>query len=52
VIEDALRQQFFIVTLAGVKTTQRPEVTQVQLGEDAAVAKIPIGQYLWKEPVN
>jgi hypothetical protein len=52
VIEHALRQQLFIVTLAGVKTTKRPEMAEVQSGEDATVAKVAIGQYLRKEPVN
>ena len=48
----ALRQQILIVTLTGMKAAERPKMTEMQSRKDAAIAKITIGQYLWKEPVN
>jgi hypothetical protein len=48
----ALRQQILIVTLTDVETAERPKMTEMQSRKDAAIAKIAIGQYLWKEPVN
>jgi hypothetical protein len=51
-VEHDLREQILIVTFAGVKAAERPEMAEVQSGKDAAVAKIAIGQDLWKEPVN
>jgi hypothetical protein len=35
-----------------MKTAERPKVTEMQSRKDAAIAKIAISQYLWKEPVN
>ena len=52
VIEHDLREQILIVTFAGVETAERPEMAEMQSGKDAAVAKLAIGQDLWKEPVN
>jgi hypothetical protein len=52
VVEDALREQILVVTLAGMKATERPEMAEMQSGKDTPVAKFAIGQYLWKEPVN
>ena len=48
----ALRQQSLVVTLTDMKTAERPKVTEMQSRKDAAIAKIAISQYLWKEPVN
>jgi hypothetical protein len=48
----ALRQQILVVTLTDMKTAERPKVTEMQSRKDAAIAKIAISQYLWKEPVN
>jgi hypothetical protein len=48
----ALRQQSLVVTLTNMKTAERPKVTEMQPRKDAAIAKIAISQYLWKEPVN
>ena len=48
----ALRQQILIVTLTGMKTAERPEMTEMQSRKNTAIAKIAISQYLWKEPVN
>jgi hypothetical protein len=47
-----LRQQILVVTLTGMETAERPKVTEMQSRKDAAIAKIAISQYLWKEPVN
>jgi len=52
VSQHTLRQQIFIVTFAGMEAAERPEVTEMQSRKDAAIAKIAISQYLWKEPVN
>jgi len=51
-IKHALRQQSLVVTLAGMKAAERPKMTEMQSRKDAAIAKIAISQYLWKEPVN
>jgi hypothetical protein len=48
----ALRQQILIVPFTGVETAERPKVAEMQSRKDAAIAKIAISQYLWKEPVN
>ena len=48
----ALRQQILVVTLTGMKAAERPKMTEMQSRKDAAIAKIAISQYLWKEPVN
>jgi hypothetical protein len=50
--QHALRQQILIVALTGVEAAERPEMTEMQSRKDAAIAKIAISQYLWKEPVN
>ena len=50
--EHALGEKILIVTLTDVKTAERPKVTEMQSRKDTAIAKIAIGQYLWKEPVN
>jgi hypothetical protein len=52
VIKHAPRQQILIVTLTGVEAAERPKMAEMQSRKDAAIAKITIGQYLWKEPVN
>jgi len=46
------RQQILVVTLTGMETAERPKMTEMQSRKDAAIAKIAISQYLWKEPVN
>ena len=48
----ALRQQILVVTLTDMKAAKRPKMAEMQSRKDAAIAKITIGQYLWKEPVN
>ena len=47
-----LRQQILVVTLTDMETAERPQMTEMQSRKDAAIAKIAISQYLWKEPVN
>jgi len=48
----APRQQILVVTFAGMEAAERPKMTEMQSRKDAAIAKIAISQYLWKEPVN
>ena len=48
----APRQQILVVTFADMQAAERPEMTEMQSRKDAAIAKIAISQYLWKEPVN
>ena len=45
-VQHASRQQIFIVTLAGVEAAERPKVTEMQSGKNAAVTEIAICQYL------
>ena len=52
VVHHASRKYVFVVALAGVEAAERPEMTQVELGKRAPIAKIAIGQNLRKEPVN
>jgi len=52
VCQHTLRQQIFVVALTDMKTAKRPKMTEMQSRKDAAIAKIAISQYLWKEPVN
>ncbi len=52
VCQHTLRQQILIVALTDMKTAERPKVAEMQSRKDAAIAKIAISQYLWKEPVN
>jgi hypothetical protein len=49
---DTRRKQFFIVTFAGMQTTQRPEMAQMQAREDPSVAKIGIGKHLREQLIN
>ena len=48
----APRQQILVVALTGMEAAKRPKMTEMQSRKDAAIAKIAISQYLWKEPVN
>ena len=48
----APRQQILVIALTGVEAAKRPKMTEMQSRKDAAIAKIAISQYLWKEPVN
>jgi hypothetical protein len=52
VLNDALREHIFVVTLPGMQATERPKMAQMQLREGSPVAKIAIGQNLREEPVN
>ena len=48
----ALRQQILVIAFTGMEAAERPKMTEMQSRKDAAIAKIAISQYLWKEPVN
>jgi hypothetical protein len=50
--QNSFRQYFFVVALTNVQAAERPEMAEVESGEDASVAKVAISQYLRKEPIN
>jgi hypothetical protein len=42
----------FVVTLTDVQTAERPEMAEMELSEDLAIAKLGVRKHLRQESVN